>query len=368
MSTIPFFDYPRLYRDDAALVRPAMDDVLERGAYILQRDVEDFEHRLGEFVGARHVIGVANGTDALLLALRGAGIGPGDEVIVPSHTYVASVAAIHFVGATPVLVECGDDHLIDPDDVTRAVSSRTRAIMPVQLNGRVADMDRLEDFAAAHDLLIIEDAAQGVGARLGGRAAGTFGIAGTYSFYPAKILGCFGDGGAVVTNDDDVAASVRLLRDHGRDEDGRVITWGFNSRLDNLQAAVLNAKLSRIDDMIQQRRKVAAVYCEMLADVAAIELPPAPDDAGPHYDAFQNFEIEAEDRDGLRSHLRRRGIGSLIQWGGTPVHQMSGLGIEAVLPRTDRLFERCVMLPMNQFLTEQDAKTVGDAVREHYSL
>lgn len=366
MTPIPFFDYPRLYRDDAALTRPAMDDVFDRGAFILQRDVEQFESRLAGFVGAEHVISVANGTDALLLALRAVGVGPGDEVIVPSHTYVASVAAIHFMGATPVLVECGRDHLIEPDDVERALTPRTRAIMPVHLNGRVADMDRLGEIVKREDLVLVEDAAQAVGARFGGRSAGTFGAAGTYSFYPAKILGCFGDGGAVVTNNDDVAGRVRLLRDHGRDDEGTVVTWGFNSRLDNLQAAVLSAKLSRIEEMIEHRRQLARIYCEVLTDLGPVDLPPGPDDDELRYDAFQNFEIEADERDALRAHLQKRDIGTLIQFGGTPIHQISGLGLDASLPQTDRVFKRCFMLPMNQFLTEQDAKAVGDAVREYY--
>lgn len=366
MSQVPFFDYPRLFRDDAAEIQRVVESVLERGAFILQRDLEEFEVNLARAVGARHVVGVANGTDALMIALRSVGIGPGDEVVVPSHTYVASVAAIHFVGATPVLAECGADHLLDPDDVERAISRRTRAIMVVQLNGRTADMDRLGQIVQDRGLLLIEDAAQAVGSRFRGRHAGTFGVAGTYSFYPAKTLGCFGDGGAVVTNDDEVASRVRLLRDHGRNERGDVVGWGMNSRLDNLQAAILNVKLARLDEMIEHRRGVARVYSEVLDQLDAVDLPPGPDHDDVHFDTFQNFELEVDHRDQLRAYLAERHIATLIQWGGRPIHQLTPLQIHATLPATDRLFERCLMLPMNQFLTTGEAEAVAGAVRDFY--
>jgi dTDP-4-amino-4,6-dideoxygalactose transaminase len=366
MTLIPFFDYSRLYQDDIDILQPVIEDILARGAYILQADVRRFEENLATFVGAPHVISVANGTDALMLALRALGIGPGHEVIVPSHTYVASVAAIHFSGATPVLVECGLDHLIDPEDVERKLTSRTRAIMPVHLNGRTADMARIGAIADREGLLIVEDAAQGVGSTFMGRHAGTFGAAGTYSFYPAKTLGCFGDGGAVVTNDDDVARSLRLLCDHGRDDEGLVVGWGVNSRLDNLQAAILDAKLSRLDKTVQHRRSLARVYVELLADVDAVFLPPGPDAEGPHFDAYQNFEIKADRRDDLRAHLKAQGIGTVVQWGGTPVHHLEALGLQAELPITDALFERCLLLPMNQSLSESDARRVASSIREFY--
>ncbi|HAT18320.1 MAG TPA: DegT/DnrJ/EryC1/StrS family aminotransferase, partial [Gemmatimonadetes bacterium] len=194
----------------------------------------------------------ANGTDAIIFALRATGIGPGDEVILPSHTYIATAASVHFVGATPVLVECSDDHLIDPDAAEAAITPRTSCLLPVQLNGRTADMDRIQAIADRHGLVIVEDAAQGVGSRFKGRTAGTFGAAGTYSFYPAKTLGSFGDAGAVVCHDGEIARQVRLLGDHGRNEEGHVVAWGVNSRLDNLQAAVLLVRLERLDEEIER--------------------------------------------------------------------------------------------------------------------
>ena len=199
-QAVPFFNYAHVFSAHEEGLLPLITDVSRRGAFILQGELEDFETKLASFCGARYAVGVANGTDALMLALRAAGISSGDEVVFCSHTYVATAGAIHFVGAIPVPVECDRDHLMDPDAIEGALSDRTRAIMPTQLNGRTCDMDAIQDVAAKHGLPIIEDAAQGLGSRFKGKSAGTFGVAGTISFYPAKTLGCLGDGGA----DDDL--------------------------------------------------------------------------------------------------------------------------------------------------------------------
>jgi dTDP-4-amino-4,6-dideoxygalactose transaminase len=314
----------------------------------------------------KHAIGVGNATDGLLVACRAAGLQPGDEVIFPSHTMVASPSAIANVGAVPVPVDIGPDHLIDAGAVERAITPRTRAIMPVHLNGRTCAMDRLLELATRHDLLIIEDAAQGLGSTYRGRYAGTFGIAAAFSFYPAKILGCFGDGGAVVTNDDAVAERIRLLRDHGRREDGEVVLWGLNSRLDNLQAAILDHQFKDYRTILDRRRALAAVYDASLRDLPHLALPAAPDSDPDHFDVFQNYEIEADRRDALRDHLRAAGVGTLIQWGGKAVHQFPALGFHVRLPETERFFERCLMLPMNMMVSDDDARYVAERIREFY--
>src|SRR5262245_17144242 len=202
---IPFFRYPHLFNQQRDELLKAVTAVMDRGAFILQSDLTEFEAALKVYLGIHDAIGVANGTDGLIIALRAAGVKVGDEVIVPSHTYVASAASIYFAGATPVLVECGADHMVDPAAIEAAVTSRTTAIMPVQLNGRTCDMDAIQRIAGKNHLLIVEDAAQGLGSKFKGRYAGTFGIAAEFSFYPAKVLGCFGDGGAVTTGDPKVA-------------------------------------------------------------------------------------------------------------------------------------------------------------------
>ncbi len=287
---------------------------------------------------------------------------------MPSHTYVASAASIHFAGATPILVECLDDHMIDPAAVCKAVTKRTKAIMPVQLNGRTANMDAIMKVAADHGLQVIEDAAQGLGSKFGGRFAGTFGAAGTFSFYPAKLLGCFGDGGGVVTNDDRMGEQLALLRDHGRNSDGEVVAWGTNSRLDNIQAAILNVKFKTFDKDLAARRSLAALYDEGLRDLSELLLPPAPGASADHHDVYQNYEIQAEDRDELRSWLRERGVGTLIQWGGKPVHQFRALGFKQHLPRTDLFFTRCLMLPMNLSLVDDDVHHVCACILEFYRI
>ena len=369
MSTlrqVPFFNYSYVFtsmeEDFVAIFR----DVGRRGAFIMQRDLRDFEQHLATYPGAKYAVGVANATDGLHIALRAAGIGPGDEVIFCSHTMVATAAAIHFAGATPVPVECGPDHLIDPKSVEAAITSKTKAIMPTQLNGRTCDMDALQAIAERYNLLIVEDAAQGLGSKFKDKQAGTFGVAGAISFYPAKNLGCLGDGGAVITSDEEVYRKLLLLRDHGRDESGEVVMWGLNTRLDNLQAAFLDYKLARYAEEVARRREIADLYQKLLGDVKELVLPPAPGSDPDHFDVFQNYEIEAEQRDELRAYLKENGVGTLIQWGGKAVHQFKKLGFTVSLPYTERMFTRCLMLPMNRSLSDENVYYVCEVIRRFY--
>jgi dTDP-4-amino-4,6-dideoxygalactose transaminase len=364
--SVPFFNYKGAFTARADEYVEIFRDILERGAFIQQRDLAEFEQRLASYLGVKHAIGVGNATDGLIMAWRAAGLSAGDEVIFPSHTMVASPSSVAHTGGVPVPVDCGRDHLIDPEVIEVAITARTRAIMPVQLNGRTADMDRIQEIAGRHGLFIIEDSAQALGSAFKGRFAGTFGKAGVFSFYPAKILGCFGDGGAVVTNDDAIAEKVLLLRDHGRNSDGEVTTWGLNSRLDNLQAAILDLQFRDYAAIIDHRRSLATVYQAILADLRQLDLPPAPDSDPDHFDVFQNYEIQADDRDGLRRHLSECGVGTIIQWGGRAVHQFSGLGFNVSLPNTERLFQRCLMLPMNMTVSAEDVEYIGGCVRRFY--
>ncbi len=240
VRSIPFFDYTRVFTPDEEDLVRIFRDVGRRGAFILQQELLQFEQNLARFLIAKYVLGVGNATDGLLIALRATAIGPGDEVIFCSHTMVATAAAIHFTGAQPVPVDCGADHLIDPQAVEAALTPRTRAILPTQLNGRTADMDALDAIARRRGLIVVEDAAQALGSRFKNRYAGTFGAGAAISFFPAKVLGCLGDGGAVVTNNKSIYDRMAQLRDHGRRADGEIVSWGLNSRLDNLQAAILD--------------------------------------------------------------------------------------------------------------------------------
>ena len=364
---VPFFNYQALFREQKADILNVLTDVMERGAYILQKDLELFEKNLESFLDVKHAYGVADGTNALLLCLHAVDLQRGDEVILPSHTYIATAAAVHFAGGSPVLVECGPDHMVDPPAIEKAITEKTKVIMPVQLNGRTADMDAISAIAAKHGLTIVEDAAQALGSKFNGQSAGTFGAAGTFSFYPAKVLGCFGDGGAVVTNDDDVARRISLLRDHGRDDNGEVVTWGMNSRLDNLQAALLDFKLKSFPDEIERRRQIARLYQDGLSGIRQLELPPAPDADARHFDVYQNYELLAEDRDELKKHLESRGVRTIVQWNGKAVHQFKGLGFDEVsLPVTEEMFRRFLMLPMNTSLSDEDVAYVIEQITDFY--
>ncbi|CAB1063918.1 hypothetical protein D1BOALGB6SA_8703 [Olavius sp. associated proteobacterium Delta 1] len=364
---IPFFNYPALFKANEKELMAILHDVMSRGAYILQKDLEQFEANLKKFLGVKHVFGVADGTNALILGLRAAGIGQGDEVILCSHTYIATAAAVHFAGARPVPVECGVDHMIDPEQVKKAVTDKTRVIMPTQLNGRTCDMDALQDIAEQHGLIIIEDAAQALGSRFKEKFAGTFGLAGTFSFYPAKLLGSFGDGGAIITNDDDMARKLYLLRDHGRNEEGEVVTWGTNCRLDNIQAAILDWKLKTFEKEVARRRAIAARYQQALGEIDDLVLPPAPGEDDRHFDVYQNYELESGQRDALKKNLADHGVGTIIQWGGKAVHQLSGLGFEEIrLPVTEKMTSRFLMLPMHTALSDDDVEYICECIHDFH--
>lgn len=364
--SVPYFNYQKAFTEREDELMGIVRDVLRRGAFIMQKDLADFEAHLAAYLGVKHVIGVANATDGLHFAWRAAGLKAGDEVILSSHTMAATAAAIHFAGGVPVPVEVGPDRCIDPSSIERAITKKTVAICPTQLNGRTADMDALQTIADRHGLFILEDSAQALGSTFKGRYAGTFGKAGAFSFYPAKILGCPGDGGAVVTNDDAVAEKVRLLRDHGRDAHGDVVEWGLNSRLDNLFAAILDWQFKDYPAIIGRRRAIAALYDAGLRDLPELGLPPAPDSDPRHFDVFQNYEIEADRRDELKDFLRQNGIGTLIQWGGKALHHFPAHKMQVSLPVTDRFFTRCLMLPLNTMISDDDVAYVIATVRRFY--
>jgi dTDP-4-amino-4,6-dideoxygalactose transaminase len=228
-------------------------------------------------------------------------------------------------------------------------------------------MDVLQKIATKYNLIIIEDSAQALGSKFKGKFAGTFGKAGTFSFYPAKVLGCFGDGGAVVTNDDEIARQLSLLRDHGRNKDGEVVAWGTNCRLDNIQAAILNVKLKKFDQDITRRREIASIYNRSLNGIGDLVLPPSPDSDENHFDVYQNYELESGKRNELKEYLEKKGIKTLVQWGGKAVHQCRGVGFDHIkLPVTDYMTSRFLMLPLHTALSDDDVTYVCDCVKQFY--
>lgn len=366
IRNVPFFDYPRAYTDERDDLVRIFEEVGQRGAFIMQQDLFDFEVALAKYTGAKYAIGVANATDGLEFSWMAVGLRPGDEVICCSHTMLATAAAIKTAGGIPVPVELGDDNLLDPSAVEDAINPRTVGIMPTQLNGRTCKMDKIMSIAQKNHFFVIEDAAQALGSRYKGQHAGTFGDAAAISFFPAKVLGCLGDGGGVITNNYGVFDKIYQLHDHGRDADGEVKSWGRNSRLDNLQAAILNYRLANYDKIIERRRAIASIYQQQLGDLEELQLPPAPDADTDHFDIYQNYELQAEQRDQLKKYLQDNAIGTLIQWGGKAVHQWEYLGFTVKLPKVELFFEHCIMLPMNMFVSDDDVLYVCEKIREFY--
>jgi dTDP-4-amino-4,6-dideoxygalactose transaminase len=342
-------------------------EILSRGDLILRDQLRQFEENTASFVGVKYAVGLNSGTDALHLSLLAAGIGPGQEVITVAHTFVASVAVIHHCGATPVLIDIGDDYNMDIDQVEKAISPRTKAIMPVHLNGRLCDMKKLTKIAKKHNLVVIEDAAQALGASFEGKKAGSFGLTGCFSFYPAKILGAAGDGGMVVTDSEDVAEKVRLFRDHGqRRATGDILFYGFNSRLDNLHAAILDIKLRYLPQWIERRRELAILYHKGLSNLPQIKLPVPPDSQTRYFDVFTNYVIRARERDKLVTYLKENGIEVLISWP-KPMHHHAALNLGHFnLPMTERISQEVVSLPLFPELSNEQIEFVIDVIHQFY--
>ncbi len=370
IKNIPFFNYSHIFGQYQIEIERIILDISKRGAFIMQHEVKAFEDNLAKYLNSNYALGVGNCTDALFLALKAANIGNGDEVIFSSHTFVATASAIYHTGAKPIPVECGTDHLIDISSIESSITSKTKAIIPTQLNGQVCNMDELQRVCNKYNLILIEDAAQSLGAKYKNKSAGTFGLASGYSFYPAKVVGCFGDGGALVTNDEDIYNKVFLTRDHGRAKIGEVVTWGMNSRLDNMHAAILDFKLSKYDLDIVRRREIASIYNEGLKDIKELILPSPPNSNQYKFEIYQNYEVEvvkASERELLRSFLNQNGIGTILQWGGKAVHEFEGLGLKYSLPFTEDLMRRCFLLPMNTSLTNDDVNYIIDIIRKYFN-
>ncbi len=363
---VPFFEYSRLWSDDRDSLLSIIDNVSSSGGFILQKSVSDFESELANYAGANYAVGVGNATDGMEIFLEAIGIKAGDEIIISSHTMLATASAIKVAGGVPIPVDIGEDNLISVQAIEDAITPNTVGIMPTQLNGRVCNMDAILSIAKKHSLFVVEDAAQALGAKYKGKHAGTFGLASDISFFPAKVLGCLGDAGGVLVNDKDLYHQIFQLHDHGRDVDGEVRRWGRNSRLDNIQAAILSHKLKTYGDVIARRREVAQMYQDRLGFLEELQLPAAPSTETDNFDVYQNYELTADSRDDLKTYLGEKNVGTLIQWGGIAIHQFTQLGFNQVLPDTERFFERCIMLPMNVFISNSDVDYICEVVTDFY--
>lgn len=359
---VPFTDFPAQFREARAETLAAVERVLEGGHFILGEEVEAFEREFAGVAGTSHAVGVANGTDALLLAFTALGIGPGDEVITAPNSFVATAAAIVHAGARPVFADVRDDLNIDPAAIERAITPRTRAILPVHLAGRGADMTAILEIAKRRGLVVIEDAAQAVGALHQGRPAGSFGACACFSLHPLKNLNAAGDAGAITTDDPALAEKLRLLRNHGLKTRDEVVVFGWNSRLDALQAAILRVRLAQLEDVIERRRRNAERYRSRLA--AIVECPL---DRPEERNVYHLFVIQCDRRDELRSSLAARGIETKVHYP-VPIHlQPAARALEhrrGDFPVAERQAERQLSLPVHQFLTETQIDKVCDAIAE----
>lgn len=362
---VPFFPYSDLYLEDKDEYQTIFNDVSSKGAFILQKELEDFEKLLCEFTGSNYALGMGNATDALEIGLSAGDLEKETEVIISSHTMIATASAIVVAGAIPVPIDCGNDHMIDVSKIESAITEKTSAIMPTQLNGRVCEMDTIFDIADKHNLQVYEDSAQALGAKYKNKTAGTFGIAGCISFYPAKTMGCFGDGGALLIQDEEVYKKAKLIRDHGRNEENKIVMWGRNSRLDNIQAAIMVYKMKNYEKWINRRREIAVMYNEGLSHIDNLLLPPPPE-TNTHFDIFQNYEVQAEKRDELKIFLSDNGIGSLQQWSGVAIHQCRELGFDQDLNATDEIFSKILMIPMNHLLSNDQVQHVINTLKKFY--
>lgn len=361
--TIPFLDVGATYREIKPAVDAAVQRVLDSGEYILGPEVASFEAEWADYCNAGYAVGVASGLDALILALRAVDVGPGDEVIVPSNTFIATWLAVNAVGATPVPVEPDPmTYNITPQGVGAAVTRSTKAVIPVHLYGQPADLDGLISLAREHDLSVIEDAAQAHGARYKGQLVGSHGDVICWSFYPGKNLGAFGDGGAVTTNKADIAEKVQILRNYGSRQRYHNEVQGINSRLDPIQAAVLRAKLPHLDAWTGRRRAIADIYRMGLSDTGLI-LPEVPEWAD---SVWHLYVVRSRQRDLLQKRLTEAGVGTLIHYPVPPHEQraFAGLGCSTWnLPLAKQLAAEVLSLPIGPQLGVDQAHRVVDAVR-----
>ena len=365
VTRVKYMDLPRQFEDGAVVAR-VMEE-FKRCQFVLGPQVGDFEARFARACGAAHAVGLNSGTDALFFALRAVGVGPGDEVITVPNSFVATAGAIVMAGATPVFVDVNAEYLMNPALLADAITPRTRAIIPVHLTGNPADMDAIGAIAARHGLPVIEDAAQAVGAAIGGRVVGSLGAAGAFSLFPLKNLGVAGDGGMLTTGSREIFDKVMLLRHHGLRTRDEVEIWGYNSRLDTIQAIVADAVLDGLDGVTAARIRNAAFYDHALAPLAPQVIVP-PRRAGVRQ-VFHTYVVQAESRDRLREFLEVRGVETKIHYP-IPIHLQraaAGLGYKrGAFPVCEAQGERIVSLPVHEYLTEAEQQYVVDRVREFY--
>lgn len=388
MQKVRFVNPQKQYADHRDEFIAAFDDVLSRGAIVMQKDLAEFEKSIAAFCGTKYAVGVNSGTSAIYLGLRAAGVKPSDEVLTVAHTFIASISCVYLVGAKPVLLDVGQDFNMDSKLLEKALTSKTTAIEPVHLNGRLCDMEVIMDFAKQKGLLVVEDAAQALGATLNmangtTKKAGSFGNAGCFSLYWAKTLGGWGNNGMLVTDDEEIANKVLFMRYNGEDRQTRHFNYhGHNLLMDNLHAALLNVKIKYLPQWLARRKELAEQYNRQLASVKEVHTPSYGD--ARYSDVFTNYVIRAERRDELKTYLDEHGIETIISWdspmykeavftnpkytveyGGVP-RLVSAADDSDALPETETICKTVISLPMYPEVIDEDITYICDTIKAFY--
>lgn len=367
-TKVPFVDLQSQYKSIKKDVLAGVEAVFDKCNFILGEEVQRLEGEFAKYTGSKFGVGVANGTDALHLAVRAAGIGEGDEVLVPANTFIATALGVTFAGAKPIPVDVSQDNfLMDPSLIERSITSRTKAILPVHLYGRMMDLKPVLEIAKRKNLVVIEDAAQGHGAELNGMRAGAVGAMGCFSFYPGKNLGCYGDGGLVTTNDPELKTKLEALRNYGSPKKYHHPIVGYNSRLDTVQAAVLNAKLPHLDSWNAARYEAAVKYNTALEGLGDLILPQIPTKKS---HVFHLYVVRTKKRDALLSHLNANGVAAGIHYP-VPIHlhgAYQNLGFKkGDFPVSERLSDEIVSMPIFPELSDEQIQYVADQVKRFFA-
>lgn len=364
--------YRRYYAEHKEEILGAIDRCFEGGDFVLRKDVQEFEQKLCDFTGAKYAVGVNSGTDALKLSYKALGLKQGDEVITVSHTFIAPIEEIVHLGAKPILVDIGEDGLMDVSKIEEAITEKTVGIIPIHLSGKVCDMEKILDIAFKYGLWVVEDACQALGAKIDGKGAGTFGDTGAFSFISPKTLGGAGDAGGIVTNRKDLYEKLLLLRNHWNITQGalhglkfdppEVMDWGYNSRLDNIQAAVLNVKFKYYPAMLERRKEIGKMYNDGLSDLP-LTLP-----VQQLEQIYQEYIIRVNDRPEFMKYMMEHGVELLVR-DTTPNHKLKGLGLEHFsLPLTEEMATDVVRLPTYPELTDDEVSYIINTIREYYDM
>ncbi|MGG1572312.1 DegT/DnrJ/EryC1/StrS family aminotransferase [Fictibacillus sp. NRS-1165] len=367
---VPMLDLSEQYQTLKEEIFASLEEIMSGSRFILGDNVKKLEKDVADYSAAKYGVGVANGSDALHISLLGCGVKQGDEVIVPSFTFFATAGAVARAGAVPVFVDIDPKtYNIDPAKIEAAVTEKTKAIIPVHLYGQMADMEPIAEIAKKHNLAIIEDAAQAIGSKYKGKNVGELGTTATYSFFPTKNLGGYGDGGMIITNDEDIAETMRVIRVHGSKPKYYHHILGYNSRLDELQAGILNVKFPHLNTWSEARREKAAVYTELLNEKLG-DLVVTPFVEEHNYHVFHQYTIQVPDRSGLQEFLKEQGIGSMIYYP-KPLHLQpvfKELGYkEGDLPETEKAAERVLSLPMFPELKREQQEYVVEQIAAYFS-